>query len=146
MSKETIKKSTKLTKVLPLDTASKPSLRNLLKFRATPRKVSQEKKPNSRGSVMNPVGFVQICDVQFFSYETFLRFVRNLKRFRSEGFDTVLTEEPFYVSSIFFYCLFRHFNQFESFLTSTEPFWVVQKKKNLLFQNVQSDVSYVTLA
>ena len=66
------KNSTELKKVLHLGIQSKPLLRNLFKFRTTPKKASYETPK-----------FV------LFFYETFLGVVRNLKRFRGEGFESV---------------------------------------------------------
>ena len=63
--------------VLHLDTAKEPSLRNLFQFRRERTKL--------RGFVVSSAGLVQNPEAWFVLYETFSGFVRNWKRFRSEG-------------------------------------------------------------
>ena len=63
--------------VLHLDTAKEPSLQNLIGF--------VEVKPRSAVFVRNLQNLLQNPGVWFILYESYLGFVRNLKRFRSEG-------------------------------------------------------------
>ena len=48
--------------------------------------------------------------VYSFFHEIFLGFARNLKGFRSKGFDCVAGRRTFLSSVEFFYCFFRHLN------------------------------------
>ena len=75
-----------------------------------------------QGFAISSAGFVENCGAWFIFYETYLGFVRNLKRFRSEGSFAVSSWRTILGFVEFFYCIFRHFNSFRSFLTSTEPF------------------------
>ena len=67
-----------------------------------------------------------------FKFRTKLRdlvyFLRNWKRFRSEGSFAVSRWSTILGFVEFFIAFFRHFNSFGSFLTSTEPFWGVREK------------------
>ena len=128
-------KSTKPKKVLPLDTASKSSLRNRSKFHIKPRKVWQ-KKTKLVSFYDEPCRFLTNLRGLVFSYKTFLDFIWNLERFRSEGFPTVPRGRTFLGFVDFLYCFFRHCNSSGSYLTSSEPFWMVQEKT--VFQRVDT--------
>ena len=95
--KETIQKSTKPKMILPLDTREESSLRNLLSSVQNLEEF-RRKEPNLGSLCENWKADYKTPKVWFYFYETFSDFVRNLKRFRSEGSCRVSREEPFQVS------------------------------------------------
>ena len=69
-----------------------------------------------------------------FFYETFLDFIQNIKRFRSEGSSCVSRGRTFLSFVDFFNHFFQQFNWFGRFLTSVERFWGVQEKTYLFLE------------
>ena len=111
MPKKAIKNSTELEKVVHLGTQSKPLPRNLLKIRKKPKKRFLE-NPQVRYFLYETPKVILLF------YETFLGFLRNLKRFRL----CAQVKKPFKFRSIFYF-FFWHLKLIWKLFPSTEPFW-----------------------
>ena len=88
--KKQFKKSTKLKRLLSPDTWEESSLRNLFTFRKKSKQLSWEK--NKSWEFCNELCRFQTNFRGLAFYETFLDFVRNLKRLRSEGCSRISRE------------------------------------------------------
>ena len=127
MSKETIKNCTKPKKIFHW--AQRPKLHHEA-FLSSIRNLEWfgRKEPNRADLYETSRIHHKTYKVWSVSHQTILCFVWNLERLRSEVFAAVPSGRFFSRFRRIVYCLFRHFNSFESIQTSTEHFLVVQEK------------------